>query len=175
MAVLLPNAQLGVRRRNDAVARNARGERIPAGWGSLIGFHEGRINEKADGSWALGVDPELWPVRKDDLIVSSTGMAWLVTTSDLIQNNFDHRVDWVRVTGQHRGGGGTEPGGAWFVARYAPVVDPSDGDVEAPPIQTESGLWIGYGPPPGFDFGAEEGEEYLDLITGTIYEMRLDS
>jgi hypothetical protein len=116
VSVLLPNTDLGLRRRTEGV-RNAHGERVGGDWAPVGEFYPGRTNERADGGWALGVDPSLWPVRKDDLIVDRDGTEWLVETSDLIRNNYDSRVDWVRVTGYQRTGTGTEPGGAEFVGR----------------------------------------------------------
>lgn len=168
MSVLLPNALLGLRRRIDG-ARNAHGERVAAGWGPFEGPYDGRTNERADGTWALGLDPALWPVRENDLVISLTGGSWLVRSSDLIQNNYDSVVDWVRVTGLQRVIGGTEPGGSWFVARYADGVEPPPPDTGQPVY--EAGVWTGYGPPPppGGAFTPEPGDEYVDLVTGLIY------
>lgn len=173
MSILLPNALLGVRRRVDGT-RNSHGELVAAGWGTFIGPYNGRTNEKSDGTWALGLDPALWPVRKDDLVINLTGGSWLVQTSDLIRLNIpDSHVDWVRVSGLQRVVGGTEPGGSWFVARY------TDG-VETPPVVPpgpvyEAGVWTGYGPPPamGGDFTPVTGDEYVDLATGLIYVLEV--
>lgn len=172
MSVLLSNATLGVRRRVESGNRNEHGERILAGWGPVQGPAPGRVNERADGGWALGVDPGLWPIRQQDLIVATDGRSWLVNTADLIQNNFDHRVDWVRVDALQRSVGGTEPGGAWFVARYSDGVPGTPpGDPEAPPVQAQTNLWTGYGPPPTTPFGAAVGDEYMDLNTGIVYRL----
>lgn len=171
MAVLLTNVSLGLRRRTDAAARNAHGERQRAGWGPVIGLHPGRMNETADAAWALGLDPALWPVRMGDLVISDSGASWLVQTSDLIQNNFDHRVDWIRVAALPRTSAGTVPGGAWFVARYTPTVEPVAPDPGAPPVLHSPGLWTGYGPPPATNFGAKPGDEYLDMTTGIVYRL----
>lgn len=172
MSVLLPNATLGLRRRVNAAARNAHGERVQAGWSDLVSMFDGRTNEQADGSWALGLDPALWPVRTGDLVVSVDGTTWIVTSADLIQNNYDPVVDWVRVRAARRSAGGTEPGGAWFVARYERGVDdtavPSEPGV---PVVARAGLWTGYGPPPEGDWGAQPGDEYLDLATGAVYRL----
>lgn len=170
---MLPNTALGVRRRLDEDARNAHGERVRAGWGAMSDLVDGRARQLADGGWALGVDPALWPVRVGDMVVSEDGIGWLVTSAQLIQNAYDSVVDWVRVAAQRRSAGGTEPGGAWFVARYVDIVSPDDPGVNSVPIQEGSGLWVGYGPPPepGGDFTPEPGDEYVDLLTGTVYEL----
>ncbi len=172
MSVLLPNTTLGVRRRVEG-ARNSHGERMPAGWGEVVGPQPGRTREQADATWSLGVDPALWPVRQGDLVIATDGGSWLVTSANLIQNNFDHRVDWVRVIAAHRTNGSTEPGGAWFVARYEDYVEPPPPDPTAPPSRDAAGLWTGWGPPPAVspDFWPQVGDEYLDLYTGTIYRL----
>lgn len=171
MSVRLPNARLGVRRRVEG-ARNSHGEAMAAGWGTFDGPYDGRVNEKPDGTWALGLDRALWPIRKDDLVINLTGGSWLVQTSDLITLNIpDSHVDWVRVSGLHRSAQGTEPGGAWFVARYTDYVEPPPPTPSGPVY--EAGVWTGYGPPPaaGGDFQPEAGDEYVDLLTGLVYVL----
>jgi hypothetical protein len=170
VTVLLPNDVLGIRRRVEGET-NSHGERMAAGWGPFLGPYDGRTNERADGTWALGVDPALWPVRVGDLVISARGGSWLVQAADLIQNNYDSMVDWVRVTGAHRTVGGTEPGGAWFVARYTDYIEPPPPYV-GPPVY-QSGLWTGHGTPPepSADFAPAEGDEYVDLDTGFIYTL----
>jgi hypothetical protein len=170
VAVLMTNASLGVRRRQDA-ARDAHGERLPAPWGPVNGPHPGRTNETADATWNLGLDPVLWPVRQGDLVIDAAGGSWLVDTADLIRNNLDPSVDWIRVTGRHRTAAGTEPGGAWFVARYESYVDPAPDTGDTTITQTAAGMWTGYGPPPTDPFGAAPGDEYLDLLSGTVYRL----
>lgn len=174
MSVLLANDRLGLRRRIDEVTLNAHGERVVAGWGALVGVHEGRTKERSDGTWSLGLDPSLWPVRVGDLVVSMSGGAWLVQTCDLVTNNADSAVDWVRIIGLQRSVGGTEPGGAWFVARYTETVQPAPPDDTGTEIVlVQAGLWTGYGPPPtpSAEFPAKPGDEYIDLNTGTVYVL----
>lgn len=164
MSVLLANAQLGVRRRADG-GRDAHGAPVPTGWGGLLGPAPGYLNEQPDAQWVVGLDPSLWPVRQGDMVIDGeSGGAWLVDTADLITHPVDSTVDWVRVTARQRGNGGTEPGGAWFVARYtdsAPLPEPTD----------SGGIWTGYGPPPADIPGAQPGDEYVDLSTGVIYVL----
>jgi hypothetical protein len=169
VSVLLTNASLTVRRVTDNAARNAHGERTGPVYGMVEGFYPGRVSERPDGGWGLGVDPRLWPVRRDDLVIGDDGRSWLVRSADLITNNYDSRVDWVRVDALHRGNGGTEPGGAWFVARYTDHVEPVPPD--GPPTSPQPGLWTGNGPPTSVDFGANEGDEYIDLLSGTVYRL----
>lgn len=169
MVVLMDNCILGVRRRKVAEGRDSYGDRVASGWGPVTGgVLPGRRNEQADGMWALAVDPSLWPVRQDDLVISTDGATWLVATSDLIQNSEDDYVNYVRLSARLRSQGGTEPGDAWFVARYSPVLD----DVPATPgdpVRDASGLWMGYGVPTEPWPGVSDGEEYMDLTTGAVY------
>lgn len=169
----MTNATLGVRRRVDAT-RNAHGERVAAGWGPVVGPAPGRTRQNADASWGLGLDPDLWPIRQGDLVIGADGGSWLVTSANLITNNVDSQVDWVRVIAAHRtSGGATEPGGGWFVARYDDYVEPPPLDPPPPPSRDAAGLWTGWGPPPAVsnDFWPQVGDEYLDLYTGTIYRL----
>jgi hypothetical protein len=162
VSVLLVNGQLGIRRRFDG-GLDAHGDKLPTGWGSLEGPLDGFQKEQPDSTWVLGIDPSLWPVRQNDMVISGvTGGAWLVVTAALIKHPVDSTVDWIRITANQRSGGGTEPGGAWFVNRYAPDVGPN-------PYRGEAGLFTGHGAPPDDLEGAMPGDEYLDLDTGVIY------
>jgi hypothetical protein len=163
VSVLLTNCQLGIRRRVDG-GMDAHGDTLPTGWGSLNGPLDGFQQELPDSTWILGLDPSLWPVRQNDMVISDVGGAWLVTTADLIRHPVDSTVDWIRLTANQRAGGGTEPGGvggAWFVNRYAPDVGPNL-------YRGEAGLLTGHGPPLD-DLPAAPGDEYIDLDTGVIY------
>lgn len=170
--MLLANTRLAVRRRVEA-ARDPHGQARPAGWGEVNGPHPGRTKENADGTWSLGLDTALWPVRVGDLVIAADGGSWLVTSAALLRNHADPAADWVRCAGQHRTDGHTEPGGAWFVARYDDYVEPSPPTPPPPPSRDAAGLWTGYGPPPepSAAFWPQVGDEYLDLYTGTIYRL----
>lgn len=172
VTVLLPNARLGLRRSSEG-GFTPHGERLPSSWGPFLGPFPGRTEEQADGTWQVAIDPSLWPVRQNDLIIAVTGGSWLVRSSDLIQNNYDPMVDYVQTTALHRiSGGQTEPGGAWFVARYTDYLDPEP-PPPGPPMY-EAGLWTGQGPPPPPTpgvFEPAEGDEYVDLLTGIVYEL----
>lgn len=165
MSVLLSNAKLGLRRRYDGTL-DTHGDSVPTGWGAVTGPLDGYQQELPDSTWVLGLDPSLWPVRQNDMVISGdTGGAWLVMTADLIKHPVDSTVDWIRLTANQRGNGGTEPGGAWFVNRYAPEAGPN-------PYRGEAGLFTGHGAPNPADLtGALPGDEYLDLDTGVIYQL----
>lgn len=163
MSVLLPNAVLGLRRRIDG-ARDDHGSPLPTGWGSLDGPADGYLNEQTDATWIVGLDPTLWPVRQNDMVIdTSNGAAWLVDTAKFAKHPYDSTVDWIRCTARQRGNGGTEPGGPWFVNRYTP---------DAPiPQYDEPAMWTGDGPPPDPLPGAEPGDEYVDMLTGVVYQL----
>lgn len=167
MSVLLTNATLGVRRRYDT-GKDAHGFSMPGGWGTLQGPLDGYEQEQPDSTWVLGLDPTLWPVRQNDMVIDgATGAAWLITTADLIKHPVDSTVDWIRLTANQRSGGGTEPGGAWFVNRYTPDVGPN-------PYRGEAGLFTGHGAPVSSDTdlsSALPGDEYVDLDTGVVYQL----
>lgn len=169
VSVLLPNATLGLRRRDAAPGRDSRGGRLPAGWGAVVGLYDGRTKENTDGTWSLGLDPALWPVRMDDMVIDTTGRSWLVRSADFLRNNVDPVVDWVRVSANLRADGGTTPGGGWFVARHADYVSPDLPAPGAPPQRLAPGLYAGNGPPAA-GFG-EPDDEYVDLATGVVYQL----
>lgn len=118
MAVLLADRRLGVRRRGPGTV-GAHGDRVPGGYGPVLGPMPGRAEEGPDvpegqtggRTWTLAVDPGLWPVTPGDLVVDAvTGQEWLVTSADLLKNNADSAVDYVAVRAHaHTGAGGTRP------------------------------------------------------------------
>lgn len=120
MSVLLPNTGLGVRRRA-AATYDGHGTPLPGALGALQGPYPARLRERADGGWSIGLDPRLWPVGVNDLVAEpETGREWNIQTAELLTNNADGRVDWIRVQGLERtAGDSTEPGGAEFASRDA--------------------------------------------------------
>lgn len=113
MGVLLVNTALGVRRLRSR-QRDGHGWPQPGpGWEDPVGPWPGRTAEDTDGSWLLGLDPRGWPLAGGDLVIEpDTGREWLVLTADLLRNNLDPTVDYVRVTAHERGPHGTEAGSA---------------------------------------------------------------
>jgi hypothetical protein len=118
VSVLMPNAMLAVRRR-DPETVDAHGYVSGGTYGPVAGPWPGRIRERGgDGGWTLAVDPNAWPVRRNDLIVEpASGREWLVRSADMAVNNIDPRVDSIRVEALQRRDGATEPGGPEFAAR----------------------------------------------------------
>jgi hypothetical protein len=171
VVVLLDNCLLGVRHQSISAARDDYGDRRVLGWGPADGgTMPGRRNEQSDGLWALAVDPSLWPVRQNDLVISTDGATWLVDTSDLVQNSYDDYVNYIRLTARLRSKGGTEPGDAWFVARYTPGLEDFPVEPSGEPTLNDEGIWTGQGPPPTDGWpGVQPGDEYVDRVTGIVY------
>jgi hypothetical protein len=114
VAVLMPNVSLALRRRRVG-AFDPHGEPVPAGYEVPSQALPGMVREEADGSWLLLLDPALWPVRLNDLVVGG-GAQWLVTGSHMASNSMDPEADYVRCTGAQQTIG-TEPPGREFVGR----------------------------------------------------------
>ncbi|MFF4777536.1 hypothetical protein ACFY05_32235 [Microtetraspora fusca] len=116
MSVLLPDRQLGVRRR-EAPAVDAHGDAVGGGWGGLLGPWPGRAEESGDvpaglpggRTWVLALDPAAWPVHQNDLVEDPRArMQWLVTSADLLKHNADPAIDYIRVEA-HLRDAGTRP------------------------------------------------------------------
>lgn len=117
MSVLYPDRTLGVRRRG--LVEDALGDLIPpTGPGDDAGAFPGRARELPDGSWRLAVDPALWPVRENDTVYDSgNGQSWVVREAQLLANQIEKSVDYVRVIAAEIRVGGAEPRDPWFVGR----------------------------------------------------------
>ena len=62
---------------------------------------------------------------------------------------------------------GGQYGGTWtFTVEFS-------GCVNADEIGRVCGMWTGDGPPPALITGAHDGDEYVDLITGDVYQLSL--
>jgi hypothetical protein len=105
VSVLLADRTLGLRRQSSSGA-DGHGDRIGRTWGALEGPHPGRAEEQPDTvmhgtggrTWVIALDDRLWPVTQGDMIVDAdSGVNWLVTSADLLRNNADPSVDYVRV------------------------------------------------------------------------------
>lgn len=117
MVVLLPNTALAVRRAA-APTYDAHGVPVRGAYGQATAAYPGLTRERDDGGWTLSLHPELWPLRKDDVVVEpGTGREWTVVAAILCKNDFDGYVNYVRTDARERKTGGTEPGGAEFTAR----------------------------------------------------------
>jgi hypothetical protein len=125
MAVLLPDTNLGIRRRNDGEA-DAHGDVLPAAPSPTEGPWPGRASEAANGSWTLAVDPEAWPVRERDLIVEdvrgNADREWVVVTADLLSHQVDPSVNYVRIEARLR----TRPDNPYEEPDATPTRSPGD-------------------------------------------------
>jgi hypothetical protein len=111
VAVILANCALTVARRAP-VSHDASGYPIPGARQAAPPPLPGRMMERPDHSWMLAVDPALWPVREGDLVVEpSTGREWLVVSADLLTNEADPAVDYIRCETEVRVGSSTLPPG----------------------------------------------------------------
>ena len=118
MTVLFPNAALTIE--PATYTRDGFGDTVAvpyAGDGSDLVYLPGRVREDSTGMWQIGVDVSLWPVRVGDVVRGDDGRRWSVQTSQLIRNEYDSYVDYIRVSGAELGAGGAEPGGREFVGR----------------------------------------------------------
>lgn len=116
MAVLLADRLLGVRAR--VTATDTHGYRSTPSWGPLGAALPGRAEQRPDAAigatggrtWVLALDPSLWPVGQQDLVVDpDADQWWLVTSADLIKNNADPAIDYIRVEAHTRATVGTTP------------------------------------------------------------------
>ncbi len=107
MAVQLPNSTLGIRRRPRV--RDAHGYDVPGAPGPGVGPWPGRVQERADGTFLLALDPGAWPLERGDLVVEPGARVWTVLTADLLENNASDVVNYVRVEAHARHSGWTEP------------------------------------------------------------------
>jgi len=75
-----------------------------------MGPWPGRAWEGPSGAWTLAVDEAGWPVLAGDIIVQpDTQQQWIVTGAQVMRNNLDDTVNYVRVDALERVGPNTEP------------------------------------------------------------------
>lgn len=109
MAVLLADRWLHVHRA-DRAATDGHGYTVLAPTADPASESApGRASQAADLTWTLGVDPNLWPIEAGDTVGDDAGQEWIVVTADLIVNNADPTVDYIRVVAHDRYAGGTRP------------------------------------------------------------------
>ena len=102
MAVLLADRSLTVRAKTHPWARDARGVPMPAAEPVVEerGPHPGAAVEQADLSWALRLDPAVWPLRAGDEVTDGT-LTWVVAGEPkLHQVPGVTAVDHIEATGQ---------------------------------------------------------------------------
>jgi hypothetical protein len=104
MAVILPNAQLTVRRRAHQFGRDEHGTPVAnTSWGPEEGPSAGAVVEPDDltpaqAPYRLRVDPAHWPLRADDEITDDQGRKFIVRTARKVEVPVDDAVDFIRVT-----------------------------------------------------------------------------
>jgi len=108
MAVLMPNTRLGIRTRTGGV-EDRHGDTVPGAPAALLGPWPGRTKEADDGTWTLAVDTAAWPISERDIIEDTAGTQWVVRSANLLRNNLDPSVDYVRVQAYLRAAGDTKP------------------------------------------------------------------
>jgi hypothetical protein len=70
----------------------------------------GRTLADEQGPQLLQLDPAAWPLLPRDLVIEpSTGDSWTVVTSQLMTNDLDPSVNYVRVQAHPRSEAGTLP------------------------------------------------------------------
>lgn len=117
MAVLIPNAKVGIRRRIEG-ALNAHGERTAAGHEAApSALLPAQVEQRADGGWSISLDPELWPVRQGDLLTGDDGATYSVLSADFLTNALEPLVNHVLCEALRVGAEGTEPADPWFPGR----------------------------------------------------------
>lgn len=87
-------------------------------WGATVGPWPGRVSQGPDApigqpggrTWVLALDPAAWPLLQGDLVVDvGSGEQWLVTSADLLNNNADSAIDYIRVEAHTRIAASTAP------------------------------------------------------------------
>lgn len=98
MAVLMVNAQLGVRKRRPDTT-DPQGFIVKGALGSQSGPWPGRVNQRSvHGPVSIGLDVAAWPLEPQDVVVEpATGRTWLIVTAELIRNAAEDDADYVRV------------------------------------------------------------------------------
>jgi hypothetical protein len=104
VAVILPNAQLTVRKRTHPSARDAQGWPVSGtALSAPEGPTDGAIVQPDDltpgqAPYRLRLDPSHWPVREDDEVTDELGRKFIVRTARMVSVPVDDTVDFIRVT-----------------------------------------------------------------------------
>jgi exo-beta-1,3-glucanase (GH17 family) len=104
VAVNLADRMLAVRAR--LVTADSHGDVTAAGFAAATAAYPGIANIGPDAppyqpggrQWTLAIDPALWPVSQQDMVVDVTsGEQWIVLSADLLQNTVFSVVNYVDV------------------------------------------------------------------------------
>lgn len=104
MGVVIPNRNLAVRAR--LAGADGHGDRTAAGFAPAGAAYP--ANATANGNtplgtpggrtWSIALDPRLWPVRQQDMIVDpDTGQQWQVTSAQLTDHPLFPTVSYIQV------------------------------------------------------------------------------
>jgi hypothetical protein len=102
MAVVLADGSYVLHRQaRPSSTRDAHGTPVHGGTEPPVGPADGAAARRADGSWALRLDPALWPVAVGDVVVrEGDGRRWVITGTPLLHEVPNHPdVDHAAVTG----------------------------------------------------------------------------
>jgi hypothetical protein len=112
MPVVITNCVLAVRHR--VTAADGHGDRVAAGFGPAGFAYPANATENADvplgtpggRTWTIALDPALWPVAQQDMIVNpDTGQLWQVTSAQLMDHPIFPQVSYVQVQAHEYEGG----------------------------------------------------------------------
>jgi hypothetical protein len=112
MVVIITDRSLAVRHRIQA--QDSHGDRIAAGFGdagpALPGLAQIQpdtpLGQPGDRTWVLDLDPSLWPVAQQDMVVDpGSGLQWSVTSAQLLTNARMPLLDHIRVEARLYQGG----------------------------------------------------------------------
>ncbi|HEY1668521.1 MAG TPA: hypothetical protein VGG54_22750 [Trebonia sp.] len=112
MVVIMANRQLAVRAR--IVRNDSHGDRVAAGFGDPGQAYPGLAQEQGDTplgtpgdrTWVLDLDPAVWPVAQQDMVVDTvSGQQWNVTSAQLMTNVLMPFINHVRCEARLYAGG----------------------------------------------------------------------
>lgn len=104
MVVVIANCTLTVRHR--IVGTDGHGDRTATGFGPAGAAYPGNATENGDtplgtpGSrtWSLALDPALWPVYQQDMVVDPvSGQQWQVTSAQFMPHPLFPEVEHIQV------------------------------------------------------------------------------
>jgi hypothetical protein len=108
----MTDRSLAVRHR--IMAEDSHGDRVATGFGTATAALPGLAQEQGDTplgqvgdrTWVLDLDPSLWPVYQQDLVVDvANGLQWNVTSAQLLQNTRMPLLNHIRAEARLYQGG----------------------------------------------------------------------